>query len=96
MQLDAEDVVAVGRERVHDRDAAARAVRRTLDVPHLRCVLGNWNVAALGVALRSPTARRLICARRAQVAFHQRRRERLRVGDVVEAVADGVGRAGTP
>ena len=28
----------------------------------------------------------------AQVAFHQRRRKRLRIGDVVEAVADGIGR----
>ena len=31
-------------------------------------------------------------AGRAQVALHQRRRERLHVGDVVEAVADRVGR----
>ena len=31
-----EDVVAVGREVVHDGDAAARAERRALDVAHLR------------------------------------------------------------
>ena len=43
-------------------------------------------------AARSPTARRLIWLRRAQVALRQRRRKRLRVGDVVEALAHRVGR----
>ena len=92
MQLHAEAVVAVGREGVLDRDAAARAERRALDVVHLRAgarhLVGEFGGARLRIADRE----RADAARRAQVAFHQRRRKRLRVGDVVEAVADRVGR----
>ena len=38
VQQHLEDVLAVGREDVHDRDAAARAHRRAAHVPHLRAV----------------------------------------------------------
>ena len=92
VQVDAEDVVAVGREGVHHRDAAAGAERRAVDALQLRGGLRHAVVrlARLGVAVAQRQRRHL--AGRAQVAFHQRRREGLRVGDVVEALADGVGR----
>ena len=88
-----EGVVAVGREVVDDRDAAARAERRAFDVRELRRHarhlvdrrVRRWRSG-------SPTASRLTCDARAQVALEQRRRHRLHVGDVVEVVADGVGR----
>ena len=73
-------------------DAAARAERRAFDVLHLRAgarhLVGGFGGAGLRVADRE----RADAARGAQVAFHQRRREVLRVGDVVEAGADRVGR----
>ncbi|OLC42737.1 MAG: hypothetical protein AUH43_21880 [Acidobacteria bacterium 13_1_40CM_65_14] len=85
-------VVAVGREDVHDGDAAARAHRRAVDVPHLRHrpadLVGDGGRAGIAVADREAAD----LARCAQVAFHQRRREALDVGDVVEAGADRVGR----
>ncbi len=92
VQLHAEAVFAVGRERVLDRDAAARAERRALDVVHLRAGARNLVGELRGARFRIADRQRADAARRAQVAFHQRRRERLRVGDVVEAVADRVGR----
>ena len=74
-------------------DAAARAERRALDARQLRRGLRHAVVASRSAAASgSPIASAVTLARGAQVAFHQRRRERLRVGDVVEAVADGVGR----
>ena len=87
-----EHVVAVGRERVHDRHAAARAHRRAVDAAHLRRGARNLvgDRRGRGVAIADREAADL--AGRAQVAVHQRRREALRVGDVVEAVADRVGR----
>ena len=85
-------VMAVGRERVHDRRAAARAHRRAVDAAHLR--RGARNLVGhrrrRGIAIADGKTADL--ARRAQVAVHQRRREALRIGDVVEAVADRVGR----
>ena len=91
--IDAERVVAVGRKGVHDRDAAARAPRRALDVVHLR--RGERQLVGR-LASGWPSRRRApapaIAVRGAQIALDQRRRQRLRVGDVVEAVADRVGR----
>ena len=82
------DVLAVGREGVHHRDAAARAERRALDVAHLRAgarhLVGGGGRRRLRIADRE----RADAVGGAQVAFHQRRREALRVGDVVEAGAD--------
>ena len=75
-----------------DRDAAARADRRAVDVAHLRAgaadLVGDRGRAGVAIADREAAD----LARRAQVALHQRRRKRLHVGDVVEALADGVGR----
>ena len=48
--------------------------------------------ARSGAASGSPSASRLTLRGRAQVALEHRRRHRLHVGDVVEVVADGVGR----
>ena len=95
VQHDLEHVVAVGREHVQHRHAAARAERRAFDVAHLRRgarhLPGGRGRRRVAIADREAAD----LAGRAQVAFHQRRRDRLRVGDVVEAVADGVGAAGT-
>ena len=92
VQHDAERVVAVGREGVVEREAAARAPRRAVDVPHLRLgarhLDGELRRARVAVADRE----RRDLAGGAQVAFHQRRRERLHVGDVVVAGAQRVGR----
>ena len=92
VQHDAERVVAVGRERVGERDAAARAPRRAVDVLHLRLrarhLEGRLRRARVAIADRQ----RRDAPRRAQIAFHQRRRERLHVGDVVVAGAQRVGR----
>ena len=74
------------------RDAAARADRRAFDVRHLRLRARNL-VGDRGRRRRAIANREAAdLAGGAQVALHQRRRHRLRVGDVVEAVADGVGR----
>ena len=71
---------------------AAGAERRALDVAHLRLELrnavGGRGRARAAIADREPAD----LAGRAQVAFEQRRREALRVGHVVEAVAVGVRR----
>ena len=89
---DLEHVIAVGREVVHDRDAAACAHRRAFDVPHLRHVatelVGDRGGRRVAVAHREAAD----LAGRAQVPFHERRRHRLNVGHVVEAVTDRVGR----
>ena len=86
-----EDVLAVGRERVHDGDAAARAERRALDVMELvggaRHLVGRLARRRRAVADREVADLR----RRAQVPFEHRRGEGLHVGDVVEVVAHGVG-----
>ncbi len=75
-----------------DGDAAARAERRALDVRELRRrarqLERRRRRARVRVAERIPAD----FARRPQIAFEQRRRERLDVGDVVEVVADGVRR----
>ena len=56
VQHDAERVLAVGRERVHDRDAAARAPRRAFDVVHLRLgarhLVGRLGRAGVAIAER--------------------------------------------
>ena len=87
-----EDVIAIGREDVDLGEAAARADRRAFDVRHLRLrardLVGDRCRGGAAIADREPAD----LAGGAQVAFHQRRRQRLRVGDVVEAVADGIGR----
>ena len=87
-----DDVVAVGREDVHHGDAAARAHRRAVDVARLRRgaadLVGHRRRARVPIA-DGETAD---LTRGAEIAFHQRRRERLDVGDVVEAAADRVGR----
>ena len=60
VQVDAEHVLAVGREGVHHRHAAARAERRAVDALQLRGGLGHAVVrlAGLGVADRRAPARR--------------------------------------
>jgi hypothetical protein len=92
MQIHPEDVVAVGRKRMHHREAAARPERRAVGARELRGGLGHAVVrlARGGVGIADRERTRL--ARRAQVPLHQRRRERLNVRDVVEALADRVGR----
>ncbi len=87
-------VLGVSRERVLHHHAAARAVGRALDV--VPRVLGH--VARVGVG-RVDGRRRAIAHRDAadggggvQVRLQQRRRQRLRVGDVVEVRALGVER----
>ncbi len=87
-----EDVLAVGREDVRDRGAAARAHRRALDVPQLRrSPRDRINLRRRG---RRRIAERIAAdlRRGPEVALEHGRRERLDVGDVVEAVADRVGR----
>ena len=83
----AEAVLAVRRERVQDRDAAARAVRRALDMLPLRGPprhrVGRLARRRRGVADRETAD----FGGRRQVALHQRRRQQLRVGDVVEVRA---------
>jgi hypothetical protein len=90
--IDAEAVVAVGGERVLHRHAAARAERRALDVMHLRAGARHLVGVFRGARLRIANGERADAARRAQVAFHHRRREQLRIRDVVETGAERVGR----
>ena len=88
---DAEGVLAVGGEGVNHGDAATGAPGSPFDVVHLR--LGPRHlVSSFGRAGR-PIAQGEAgdFAGRAQIALHQRRRERLRVRDVIEALADRVG-----
>jgi len=92
VQQHLEDVFAVGREVVHDRDAAAGPDGCAVDAAHLR--RGAGDVINLRARRRVAVADRQAAdlARRPQVAFHQRRGERLLVGNIVEAVADRVWR----
>ena len=92
VQIEAEHVVAVGGKRVNDGEPAARAERRAVDAPQLRLRLRHAVVRLARRRVGIANRERRHLARRAQIAFHQRRRERLRVGDVVEALADAVGR----
>ena len=73
------------------RDAAARAPRRALDMVHLR--LRARHLDSEFRRRRGLVANRKARdpARRAKVAFHERRRHRLHVRDVVEPRADCVG-----
>ena len=91
-QADLDHVVAVGREHVGHRDAAARAQRRAGDLRHLRSavrdLVGGGGGAGVAVADREAAD----LAGGAQIALHQLRREILHVGDVVEAGAHRVGR----
>ena len=85
-----EDVVAVRREGVLGRDTAPGAVGRALDLGPLRGPARD-EVAGLrrggfGVADRETAD----LARRPQVGIHERRREQLDIGDIVEVGADGV------
>jgi hypothetical protein len=84
-----EDVFSVSREDVLDDHAAARAVRRTLEVipGMLRQVTGvgvggvDWRCVAIADRHRAD------CGRRVEVGLEQGRRQRLHVGDVVEVGA---------
>jgi hypothetical protein len=71
---------------------AARAEGRPFDVAHLRHraadLVGRGRRARVAIANREPTD----LTGGPQIAFHERRRQRLHVGDVVETVTDGVGR----
>ncbi len=91
-EIHAEGVVAIGRERVHDRDAAAGAERRAVDAGQLRGRLRQRVGGLAGRAVGIADRQRRHAAGGAQVALEQRRREALGVGDVVEALTDGVGR----
>ena len=91
-KVEAEDVLAVSREDVLHRDAAARAWWRALNARHLRSRLRQLERRLCRRAFGITDRQHRDAAGRAQVAFHQRRRERLHVGDIVETVADGVGR----
>ena len=92
VELDAELVVAVGGKRVHDGNAAARPERRAIDASQLRRRFRHAVVRFSGLGVRIADRKRSHRARRAQIAFHQRGRQRLRIGDVVETLADGIGR----
>ncbi len=87
-----EDVFAVHREVVHDRDAAARAERRALDVAQLRHDagqgIGGHAAAGLGIAHGQAAD----AAGGAHVALDQRLRGLEHVGHVGVAAAHLVGR----
>ena len=89
----AEAVLAVGRERVH-RPTGRRACRtarpRRARAATSSATPGRWLRAPS--RSRSPTASRLISAAAFRYDLHQRRRQQLRVGDVVEVGALGVER----
>ncbi len=92
VERDFHDVVAVGGKHVDDGEAAACADGCAVDVTHLRAgaadLVGDRCRGGAAVADGQPAD----LARRAEIAFHQRRRERLDVGYVVEALADRVRR----
>ncbi len=90
-EVHAEHVVAVGRKGVVHGDAAAGARRRAVDAFHLRRRLRQLEGGLRRRTVRIADGQHRDAARGPQVAFHQRRREGLHVGDVVEPVADGVG-----
>ena len=85
-------VEAVRGERVHHRRAAARTERRAVDELHL--VLGRQYPIGRAGRRRGAIAdgEAADLTGRAQVALRQRRREGLRVRDVVEPLAHRVGR----
>ena len=89
--LDRELVLAVGREIVAHQHAAARAERQPLDVVVLRGVAGR---EVGGLDRRLPVADRHPghARRRRGIRLQQRRRDRQRPGDVVEAARDVVRR----
>ena len=92
VQHDAERVVAVGRERVSrapGRRACPTACRRRA-ASATPCADLDGELRRAGVAVADRERRDLRGG--AQVAFHQRRRERLDIGDVVVAGAQRVGR----
>ena len=86
-----ERILAVGREIVDDRDAAARPERRAVDVLQLRRQPRDLvdRRAGRGAGITDRQAAHL--RGRPQITFEQGRRHRLHVGDVVEVVADRVG-----
>ena len=81
---DPEDVLAIGREIVDDRNAAACPVRRALDVIHLRDPARELVGRLARARVRVANSQAADLAGRAQVAGHQRRRQQLNVGNVVE------------
>ena len=93
-QIDLEHVLAVGRKDVLDDHAAARPERRAFDVvPGVlrdvaRARVDRVDRRRVTVADRHPADRRA----GVEVRLEQRRRQRLRVGDVVEVRALGVER----
>jgi hypothetical protein len=92
VELHAEGVVAVGRERVHDGNPATRPERRALDVLHLRSGARNFDGRFRRAGLWIPDRQSTDPARSPQIPVHQGRGESLHVGHVVEPAADGVGR----
>ena len=87
-----ESVVAISREGVHHRNAAACTVRRAVDVLALRRPaghrIGRFARRRAGIAHSQPAD----LGSRREIPLHQGRREELRVGDVVEVGALGVER----
>ena len=93
-QVDFEDVLAIGRKHVVDHHAAAGAERRALDVvPWMlrdipRAGVHRVDRRRVAIADRHPADRR--CG--VEIRLEQRRRQGLRIRDVVEVRALGVER----
>jgi hypothetical protein len=87
-----ETIGPVCRERVNDRQPAARAGRRAVDVRHLRDSLRHGVANRRRRGLRIPDGEAADLAGGVEIALHQRRRKVLHSGNVVEVVADCVGR----
>src|SRR6185503_13696777 len=87
VQRDQEHVLAVGRKRVHDRDAATRTGGGALDLVPLRRQTGNLvrrrRLPRPRIADREATDG----TRRVEVRVQQGRRRELHIGDVVEVGA---------
>ena len=88
----AEAILAVGRKRVAELHPAARAERKTIDVPRL---IGGERlriVRARQLGLRFTDRHLRGDARGGDVLIEERRRDAQRGGDVVEAVDFDLGR----
>ena len=91
-EIHTEDVIAVGDERVIDGNTAARTDGRTVHVIHLRRGLRQLERGLARRPFRIANREHRDAARGAEVAFHQGRRKCLDVSDVIETIADRVGR----
>ena len=87
-----EPVVTVRRKRVLDRGAATGAERRTVHLLALRHPAGHVEGDLPGRSARVAHGQAADFGGRGEIGLHQRRREQLRVGDVVEVRALGVER----